>query len=110
MKRRFWFNSICDYLMVSPLFRFHPKYLVIASDGIWDVLEDQEVIDSINEYANTEDIAKQISQDAINEHSRDNIAILIISFEKNIVEADADEDEYVDEEDQEDDDDEHDEL
>lgn len=67
-----WFHSI---------YRYHPKYLVIASDGIWDVLDDQEVIDLINESANTESVAKQIAQDAIHWYSHDNIAILIISFD-----------------------------
>lgn len=65
-------------------FRYDPKYLVIATDGIWDVLSDQEVIDSINEYSNDEeeDVAKKISRDAISWYSHDNIAILIIYFEK----------------------------
>lgn len=65
-------------------FRYDPKYLVIATDGIWDVLSDQEVIDSINEYSNNddEDVARKISQDAISWYSHDNIAILIISFER----------------------------
>lgn len=56
--------------------------MVIASDGIWDVLEDQEVIDLIHEYEVTESPAKRIVHDAISYYSYDNITILIITFEK----------------------------
>lgn len=60
--------------------------MVIATDGIWDVLEDQEVINLINEYSESGDVARQITQNAIEWYSRDNIAILIISFDKVIEE------------------------
>lgn len=79
------------------VFRYHPKYLVVASDGIWDVLDDQEVVELINEYAYTGSIAKQIAQDAINWYSHDNIAILIITFEKKAIADESDEDEDEDE-------------
>lgn len=46
------------------------------------MLGDQEVIDLINDYAYTGSVAKQIAQDAINWYSHDNIAILVITFDK----------------------------
>lgn len=82
------------------VFRYHPKYLVVASDGIWDVLDDQEVVELINEYAYAGSIAKQIAQDAINWYSHDNIAILIITFEKKAIADDSDEDDDEDEDDE----------
>lgn len=54
--------------------------MVIASDGIWDVLGDQDVIKAINQYAYGGEVARRIARDAIMSESYDNIAILIISF------------------------------
>lgn len=70
---------------------------MVASDGIWDVLDDQEVVDLINDYASTGSVAKQIAQDAINWYSHDNIAILIITFNEKTNADDSDDDDDDDE-------------
>lgn len=79
--------------------------MVLASDGIWDVMDDQDVIDFIIENSHTDDVARRITQEAINWYSHDNIAILIVSFQSafnvhnnEILEDDSDdaEDEYED--------------
>jgi serine/threonine protein phosphatase PrpC len=56
------------------------KYLVIASDGIWDVLEDQEAVNFCRDEQSTKDIAQAIVKAAMDKGSKDNASCLVIKF------------------------------
>jgi serine/threonine protein phosphatase PrpC len=56
------------------------KYAIIASDGIWDVMNEDAIMSIVNKYTNTDDINKSIVKDAIAKGSRDNISCIIIKF------------------------------
>jgi serine/threonine protein phosphatase PrpC len=56
------------------------KYLVIATDGVWDSLEDQDAIDLCVEGKNTKEMAKSIVKSAIDKGSKDNICCLVMKF------------------------------
>ena len=59
------------------------KYIVLACDGLWDVLSNQDVVNFINEelFINNdkkENISKKLADYAIKKGSTDNISIVII--------------------------------
>ena len=56
------------------------KYLVIASDGVWDSMEDQDAINYCREECSTKDIAQAIVKGAIDKGSKDDTSCLVIKF------------------------------
>ena len=56
------------------------KYLVIASDGIWDELSDQDVVSLCNDDYTTKQMAANIVKTALTRGSKDNISVLVIKL------------------------------
>ena len=56
------------------------KYMVIASDGVWDSMEDQDAINFCKEDASTKDIARAIVKASIDKGSKDNTSCLVMKF------------------------------
>ena len=54
------------------------KFFVIACDGLWDVMSNQEVIDFINNNKNKRcNLSKKLAEHAIEKGSTDNISVII---------------------------------
>ena len=84
----------CDYISQVPdIFDYKlnkTKFIILACDGVWDVLSNQEAVDFVNmqlEYnkikknyssKSEENIAYLLGKYAINQGSQDNISIIII--------------------------------
>ena len=65
---------------VEPL-SAHDRFMVIACDGIWDVLSDQEAIDLVWEQdADPERGAAAVVRKAFNKGSDDNLTAMVIAF------------------------------
>ena len=60
------------------------KYLVLACDGLWDVLSNQDVVDYVNELRHDEDFkgdyAKNLAEYALAKGSQDNISVVVYFF------------------------------
>ena len=56
------------------------KCLVVASDGVWDSMEDQDAVNYCRDEASTKDIAQAIVKGSIEKGSKDNTSCLIIRF------------------------------
>lgn len=56
------------------------KYAIMASDGIWDVMDEESIFSMSNKYSNADDFGKAIVKEAINKGSRDNISCIVIKF------------------------------
>ena len=56
------------------------KYVIIASDGIWDVLDDGDVYDISRNYENSKDLCNAIVEKAIDKGSMDNISCFVIKL------------------------------
>lgn len=56
------------------------KYLVIASDGVWDTMEDQQAISLCRDELTTKQIAQNIVKTAIDQGSKDNTSCSVIRF------------------------------
>ena len=71
--------------------RKNDKFMVLACDGLWDVLDNQEVVNIVlSEYydINTgkklnvkKNIAKQLAETAIQKGSTDNVTVLVVFFD-----------------------------
>jgi len=56
------------------------RYLVIASDGIWDELSDADAIGLCHDDISTRQIAQQIVKTALTRGSKDNISVIVVKF------------------------------
>lgn len=63
------------------------KYLILACDGLWDVLSNQEVVEFINELKHdckfNGNFAKNLAEFAIERGSLDNVSVVILFFKLN---------------------------
>lgn len=57
----------------------HDKFFVLACDGLWDVMSNQEVVDFIlkNHKDQRCNISKKLAQHAINKGSYDNVSVIV---------------------------------
>lgn len=55
-------------------------YLIVASDGLWDVCEDQQAIELTKECQSSKEIAKTLLTYALANGTRDNTSILVLKF------------------------------
>lgn len=56
------------------------KFCVIASDGVWDVVDSNNLFEMSKNVTNADDFSKKIVKTAIDKGSRDNISTIVISF------------------------------
>ena len=56
------------------------NFLVIASDGLFDVCDDQEAVDEVKDEKDGAKMAEKLTQYAIDNDSSDNILVLIANF------------------------------
>jgi serine/threonine protein phosphatase PrpC len=55
-------------------------FLIIATDGVWDVLSDEEIINLTKSNSNSLEISKNIIVEALRRNSDDNISCFVISL------------------------------
>jgi len=55
-------------------------YCVIASDGIWDVIKDQEFMNLVNMKLNTGELSKCVLFESLKRGSLDNLSCFVISL------------------------------
>ena len=55
-------------------------YLIIASDGVWDVIKDEELLNLANPSMNTLAICRNIVLESLNRGSQDNISCFVIGL------------------------------
>jgi len=61
------------------------NFLLIACDGLWDVFDNQEIVDLTHKYMETfsfnmEEVPKLLVKDAVSRGSRDDITVIIVLF------------------------------
>ncbi|XP_020589664.1 probable protein phosphatase 2C 62 [Phalaenopsis equestris] len=56
-------------------------YLVLASDGLWKVMSNQEVIDAIKGIKDPQAAAKHLTEEALIRKSKDDISCIVVKFE-----------------------------
>lgn len=56
------------------------EFLVVACDGLWDVMSDQEVVDCVKALIanNSADLARDLIQRAVELGTQDNVSIIVV--------------------------------
>ena len=54
--------------------------MIVASDGLWDVCEDQQALDLVKNCKNALEISKTLVQYSLKNGSKDNISVLTLKF------------------------------
>ena len=58
----------------------YDKYLIIATDGIWDVLDDSDVYEMSKNINNSQELCNKIIEKALDKGSMDNISCFVINL------------------------------
>ena len=75
------YDSISQKAEISFLeFSHNINYIIIACDGLWDVLDNKEVNDFILENKSNKNVAELLAKKAIDKGSEDNVSIIIVFF------------------------------
>ena len=56
------------------------KWMIVASDGLWDCVNDSQIINIIGKEESSEVISKNLLKIALQSGSKDNITILVIKL------------------------------
>ncbi|KZV14506.1 putative protein phosphatase 2C 39 [Dorcoceras hygrometricum] len=56
------------------------EFVILASDGIWKVMSNQEAVDCIRNIRDTKLAAKRLNEEALNRNSTDDISCIIVRF------------------------------
>ena len=59
-------------------------YIIIASDGVWDAVSEEEIMQMGGDKLSSDDFSKKIVKLAIDKGSRDNIICIVIKLNKDI--------------------------
>jgi serine/threonine protein phosphatase PrpC len=69
--------------VISLLLRFFPKFIIIGSDGIWDVISNQSACNFVKDKIREHHCgAKSLVKKAYARNSQDNISAVVIRFIK----------------------------
>jgi protein phosphatase 1L len=56
------------------------EFIILASDGLWTVMSNQEAADAIKDIKDPRSAAKHLSEEAINRRSSDDISCIVVRF------------------------------
>jgi serine/threonine protein phosphatase PrpC len=65
---------------IKKLDRKDGMMLILACDGVWDVMTDQEAADFVIQIANPLEAAKAIKDEALNRGSTDNVSVMVVNL------------------------------
>lgn len=71
---------ICTPFINTIELRLIHKYLILASDGVWDVIKDEYIVDILKGKGNSKEIAEEIMKVALSLGSTDNISVLVLKL------------------------------
>ncbi|AEC09016.1 putative protein phosphatase 2C 28 [Arabidopsis thaliana] len=85
MTRAFGDGGLKEHISVIPnieIAEIHDdtKFLILASDGLWKVMSNDEVWDQIKKRGNAEEAAKMLIDKALARGSKDDISCVVVSF------------------------------
>jgi len=83
--RSFGDSDLTDWIKADPYIQVtelgpEDTHLIIACDGVWDVLSDQEVADYIETNISAKDNAQRIVKYSIEKKTKDNVSVLVITL------------------------------
>ena len=58
------------------------EFLIVACDGLWDVVSDQDAVDLVSQYTDSQEAAQNLLQHALENFSTDNTSVMIVKLSK----------------------------
>lgn len=58
------------------------QFLIVACDGLWDVVSDQDAVNFVSKYSDAQEAAENLLQHALKNFSTDNTSVMIVRFAK----------------------------
>jgi len=85
VSRAFGDKSLKSHLRSDPDVRevdidLTTEFLILASDGLWKVMGNQEAVDFIKKIRDPQVAAKQLTAEALNRDSKDDISCIVVRF------------------------------
>jgi protein phosphatase 1L len=85
VSRAFGDKLLKQYVVVDPEIREEVidhslEFLILASDGLWDVVTNEEAVDMTRSIHDPEEAAKKLLQEAYKRESSDNITCVVVRF------------------------------
>jgi len=83
--RAFGDKSLKAHLSVTPDIKeveidADTEFLILASDGLWKVMKNQEAVDLVKKIKDPTAAAKQLAQEAVNRKSKDDVSCIVVRF------------------------------
>lgn len=57
------------------------EFIILASDGIWKVMSNQEAVDSIKNIKDAQSAARHLTEEALNRNSKDDISCIVVKLQ-----------------------------
>ncbi|XP_004510031.1 probable protein phosphatase 2C 39 [Cicer arietinum] len=57
------------------------EFIILASDGLWKVMSNQEAVDAIKDIKDARSAAKHLTEEALNRRSSDDISCVVVRFQ-----------------------------
>jgi protein phosphatase PTC1 len=71
---------VCDPHYSEIVLNDKDQYLILACDGIWDVLTDQDAVDLIKDETSAQAMCEKLLKTALSKGSTDNISVMVLIF------------------------------
>lgn len=87
VSRAFGDKPLKKYVIAKPYIQeetlnFDDEFLILASDGIWDVFTNQDAVSLVKDIASPEEAAIKLTKEAIARGSADNVSAVVVRFNK----------------------------
>ncbi|KAL1299542.1 hypothetical protein AAHE18_18G117900 [Arachis hypogaea] len=86
VSRAFGDKSLKKHLSSEPhvtveLVQDDVEFLILASDGLWKVMTNQEAVNTIKDIKDARSSAKRLTEEALNRKSTDDISCIVVKFQ-----------------------------
>ncbi len=72
--------KVAENLSKSSSYGGAGNFLIVACDGVWDVMSDQEAVDLLVNIEDAQKAAEKLVQSAIDLGSRDNVSVVVLKL------------------------------
>lgn len=57
------------------------EFMILASDGLWKVMSNEEAVNSIRHLKDAQSAAKHLTEEAVSRKSKDDISVIVVGFQ-----------------------------
>jgi protein phosphatase PTC1 len=71
---------VCDPYYTEIALTPKDEFVILACDGVWDVLSDQEAVDLVKDLKDAQKMSELLLKKALEKGSTDNVSVLVLIF------------------------------